>query len=109
YQAQASDADHDLVTYSLASAPQGMTINASTGQIAWTPSAAVVGRQAILIQADDGHGGRALQRFDLTVLPATANRAPVFYTPPVVTATVGSAYSYAPDVRDPDGDAVTVT
>jgi hypothetical protein len=109
YKAQAGDADNDPVTYSLAAAPPGMSIHSATGQIAWTPSASAVERDEIVVRADDGRGGSALQRYILNVLPATADRAPVFYSPPEVTATVGTPYAYAPDVRDPDGDAVTVT
>jgi RHS repeat-associated protein/uncharacterized repeat protein (TIGR01451 family) len=107
YKAQAADQDGDPVAYSLVSAPAGMTVSPS-GQISWTPGSGVVGRHSIVVKADDGRGGSALQRYELTVLPTSANRAPVFYTPPVVTANVGSPYAYAPDVRDLDGDAVSV-
>jgi IgGFc binding protein/Putative Ig domain/PKD domain len=107
--AQATDPDNDPLTYRLVAGPAGLTINATTGQLAWGPSVAAVGRYAIVVRADDGRGGSALQRYELTVLPGTANRAPVFYSPPPVTATVGTAYTYRPDVRDPDGDAVGVT
>ena len=38
YDVNASDANGDTLTYSLTQAPTGMTINASTGLIAWTPT-----------------------------------------------------------------------
>ena len=38
YDVNASDANGDTLTYSLRQAPAGMTINASTGLIAWTPT-----------------------------------------------------------------------
>jgi hypothetical protein len=43
------------------------------------------------------------------VLPATADRAPAFFSAPLVSATAVTAYSYPPDVRDPNGEAAAVT
>ena len=40
YDVNASDANGDTLSYSLTQAPAGMTINASTGLIAWTPTRA---------------------------------------------------------------------
>ena len=38
YRATAIDKDGDLLTFSLTSGPAGMVVNASTGQLSWTPA-----------------------------------------------------------------------
>ena len=62
----------DTLTYSLTTAPTGMTINATTGLISWTPTKAQVGAQC-----DRPRPGRraaaATQSF--SVLVADAARA----------------------------------
>ncbi|MFM8330275.1 MAG: RHS repeat-associated core domain-containing protein, partial [Candidatus Methylumidiphilus sp.] len=65
---QASDADADALTYSLTAQPAGMTINAQTGLIQWTPTAGNLGIQPVTVKVDDGKGGDARQSFNLTVL-----------------------------------------
>src|SRR5262245_19436295 len=37
YPVTATDADHDALAFSLTAAPTGMTINAESGEVAWTP------------------------------------------------------------------------
>jgi len=47
YDVEATDPDAgDVLTYSLVAAPQGLTIDAATGLIAWTPTEAQAGAQA---------------------------------------------------------------
>ena len=43
----------------------GMTIDAATGLIQWTPTAAQIGLHLIAVAVDDGQGGTATQRWDL--------------------------------------------
>ncbi|MBX9580312.1 MAG: putative Ig domain-containing protein [Gemmataceae bacterium] len=109
YAARADDPDGDALTYTLLAKPNGMTVDGATGQLSWAPPAGSAGRYSVAIQAKDARGLSAVQRFELAVLPATANRPPVFAAAPAVTATVGAAYAYQPAARDPDGDPVTVT
>ncbi|MGB9715454.1 MAG: putative Ig domain-containing protein [Thermodesulfovibrionales bacterium] len=69
YQVNATDADGDQLTYSLKSAPDGMTINPSTGFIQWNVPPEFKGNVPIVIAVTDGHGGEAVQRFTLEITP----------------------------------------
>ena len=61
YQAKANDPDGDTLTYSLKSAPSGMTINPSTGLVKWNVPPEVTGKTSFIVSVSDGHGGEAAQ------------------------------------------------
>jgi large repetitive protein len=105
YAVQASDVDGDLLTYSLTTAPTGMTINASTGLIQWTPTAGQVGTQSISLLVADGQGGTATESWQVAVAPAPANQPPGITSTAPQSATVGQLYQYAVTATDPDGPA----
>ncbi|HEY5665790.1 MAG TPA: putative Ig domain-containing protein, partial [Gammaproteobacteria bacterium] len=105
YDVDASDADGDTLSYSLDTAPAGMTINSSTGLISWTPAANQVGNQYTIVRVDDGQGGAATQNFFVAV--AVGNAAPTIDSSAVTTATEGEAYSYDVNASDADGDTLT--
>ena len=106
YDVDATDADAgDTLTYSLTQAPSGMTINAATGLIAWTPSATQVPSASVAVRVVDGKGGTATQAFTIAV--AQGNRPPAFTSTPKTTASEGRDYSYQATASDPDGDALT--
>ncbi|HRF45541.1 MAG TPA: PKD domain-containing protein, partial [Candidatus Competibacteraceae bacterium] len=65
YDVNATDADGDTLSYVLNVAPADMNMNASTGLIAWTPTAA--GSFPVTVEVSDGHGGRATQSFNVQV------------------------------------------
>lgn len=65
YQAKAEDPDGDRVQYSLAVAPQGMTIDPGSGLVAWTSLRAGVHRVEIVAQ--DPGGGRSVQSYSFTI------------------------------------------
>lgn len=69
YQARATGAVNEAVTYSLVNGPDGMTINARTGVIEWTPRTA--GRYEVKIRATIGANGvvtaEAFQSFVIEV------------------------------------------
>ena len=67
YQVVAKDPDGDPVTFSLVSAPEGMTIDQRSGLIRWEPPSDVSGRvdMTVKIAADDGDGGVSYQQFSL--------------------------------------------
>jgi len=68
YNVQATDDDSgDQITYSLTSAPTGMTIS-GTGLISWTPAKGDVGAHTVTINITDGKGGFDQQTFTLTVV-----------------------------------------
>jgi len=69
YQVKATDPDGDLLAYSLKSAPQGMTINPSTGLIQWHVPPDFKGKSPITVSVTDGHGGEAVQNLTLEITP----------------------------------------
>ncbi len=105
-EAHAADPDGDAVTYALTVSPAGATIDSTSGILRW-PSPGPGGSSAFEVQANDGRGGVATQRFVLSVAPSPGNRPPVFVSTPNVVAYVGSNYLYAAQATDPDGDVLT--
>ena len=55
------------LTYAVASAPSGLTINSSTGVIDWTPTIAQVGAQTFTLRLTDAAGNLTNQPVSLTV------------------------------------------
>lgn len=68
YTAVAIDPDRDPLAFQLTSAPNGMTIQTSTGQVSWNPTASQIGVHAVAIEVSDGKGWRTTQSFSLQVL-----------------------------------------
>lgn len=69
YDVNATDANGDSLTYSLISAPSGMSINTATGFIAWVPTAAQVGLNAARVVVSDGQA-QTTADFNVTVYAA---------------------------------------
>jgi hypothetical protein len=69
YLVQATDPDGDPVTFTLESAPPGMSIDTATGQVRWTVPPDVQGSHRIRVVAQDDRGGIAAQEFDLSLMP----------------------------------------
>jgi RHS repeat-associated protein len=107
YDATASDPDNDPLTFSWLSGPSGMSVNAATGAVAWSPASKDVGNAAVALKVDDGHGGSAEQDFTLSVINPPPDRPPVFTTSPVVDGNVATPYVYQARATDPDGDPLT--
>ena len=105
YDVDASDGNGDTLTYSLTTAPAGMTINSVTGLIGWTPGSGQVGSNPVTVLVSDGNGGSATQSFAIDV--AAANVSPTIDSSPVTSATEGQAYSYDVDASDGNGDTLT--
>jgi VCBS repeat-containing protein len=114
YDANATDADLPVQTlvFSLLTSLDGMTINAGTGVINWTPTAAQVGSQTVIVGVTDGViEGPVTQTFTILVSPAQqGNRNPDAVDD---TATTKKNQQVAVNVlandKDPDGDALTIT
>jgi len=68
-QLQAGDPDGDPLVYSLKAAPQGMTINPSTGLITWNVPRDFRGTASVTAAVNDGHGGEATHIFNIAVHP----------------------------------------
>src|SRR5439155_21262597 len=68
YDAQTNEeASVSGLIYSLVGAPAGATINATTGVVTWTPTAAQIGSRSFFIAATDGAGNTSQQAIDLSV------------------------------------------
>ncbi len=103
YDVNATDADGDLISYSLTTMPIGMIINGATGVITWTPTFSQVGANAVVVKVYDPYGGSVTQSFTVTVtLPE--NHAPTFTTTPVTAIALGQRYQYDSRATDSDGD-----
>lgn len=105
YRVTATDGNGDTLTYSLTTAPTGMTINATSGQIAWTPTASQIGARAVAVRVADPAGLSAAQSFSVTV--TAANAAPQITSTPLTSATVGVAYAYRVTATDANGDTLS--
>jgi hypothetical protein len=68
-QIKASDPDDDPLTYSLKSAPHGMTIDPSTGSVKWNVPADFNGKVSFTVSVSDGHGGEATQDLSFGISP----------------------------------------
>ncbi|MEG4293357.1 DUF4114 domain-containing protein, partial [Microcoleus sp. D2B6] len=106
YSAIAVDADGDALTYSLLEKPQGMEIDSETGIISWNPVAGDIGNHAVTVEASDGKGGVAQQKYTLSAINPPPNRPPIFTSTPVVDAWLKQPYTYDSHAVDPDSDTV---
>ncbi|MHB8954831.1 MAG: putative Ig domain-containing protein [Pirellulaceae bacterium] len=100
------DPDDDPLSFSLAEAPTGMTIDANTGRVTWGPPATSVGQSfPVTVRVDDGRGGFDEQSFVIDV------RQEDNYPPAIVSepgpAFSGHPYTYDVDAVDPDNDPLT--
>lgn len=67
YQVKAEDPDGDALTYSLKSAPDGMSIGAETGLVSWVLPLDFNGKAHFTVSVSDGQGAEAEQALTLTV------------------------------------------
>ncbi|HEV3005081.1 MAG TPA: putative Ig domain-containing protein, partial [Pirellulales bacterium] len=77
YTAHATDSSGLSVTYSLATAPAGMTINGQTGLVSWLPNASQAGNQVADVRATDLAGNTADQTFTILVHDTPPVLAPI--------------------------------
>ena len=107
YDVDASDPDGDALVYSLDTAPSGMTVNAASGLVNWTPSPSQLGLNNVVVRVSDGRGGQATQVYAVVAWPAI-NHAPEIVSSPVTSAVSGTAYHYTVVASDVDaGDSVS--
>lgn len=84
--------------YGLITAPTGMTINASTGEISWTPTAQQTGQHAVLVRATDLAGNFIDQSFNVTV----ENSAPTLNPIGPKSVNEGETLSFTATATDPN-------
>jgi hypothetical protein len=118
YGVTASDVDGGPLVFTLDLAPAGMTISATdafNAAIAWTPTTAQVGTQAVTVRATDPTGLFTTQSYSVNVASATtANNAPVVANDSFTMIANTTLNFAAPGVlandSDPDpGDTLTVS
>ena len=100
----ASDADGDTLTFGAGGLPTGLTINASTGAITGTASAA--GTFNVIVDVNDGNGGSDNAAFTWKIDPLP-NNAPVIVNPGNQSNAQGDAVSLTVSASDTDGDTLT--
>ena len=110
----ATDADQDLLKFSIVNLPSWASFNPETGRISGTPRAGNVGTNPeIVLSVSDGIEVVFLGMFDITVTaasdptPASTNRPPVISGSPAGSVTIGQSYSFQPSASDPDGQQLT--
>ncbi|MCC7338410.1 MAG: putative Ig domain-containing protein [Pirellulaceae bacterium] len=121
YPVRAEDLEGDTLAWQLTTAPAGMAIDAKTGVIRWTPTAAQIANHDVVIAVTDGIN-TATQRYSIVVSnsdelvdandPAKGtkgNRPPLITSTPKFVGEVGSLYTYQVTALDPDGDNVTIS
>jgi PGF-pre-PGF domain-containing protein len=105
YNVEASDIDGDILSYALATSPEGMTINQSNGIIKWIPTETQLGANYVSVVVSDGELSTQ-QNFTINV-GTTQNNPPIITSTPIKTATQGIEYNYDVDATDSDNDALT--
>lgn len=66
YQIKAFDPDSDVLTYSLKTAPDGMTVD-SSGLVRWNVPHDFKGKAPVAVTVLDGHGGESVLSFDVRI------------------------------------------
>lgn len=107
YPVTAQDIDvGDVLTYSLLTAPTGMTIDPATGVIDWQPGVDQAGEHAVTVAVTDTGGASDAQSFVLVV--QRSNRPPSIVSLPLHDAMELDGYLYPLQGQDPDvGDVLT--
>ena len=106
YQVLASDADNDVLAFSLIDNPDGMSIDSVSGRILWTPVAAQVGPNTAAVRVDDNNGNFVTQFFTVDVSDGQVNLPPAITSIPSFIATAGELYTYDVAAIDPNGDVL---
>lgn len=102
----AHDPNGGSISYVLASGPPGMSINATSGLLTWTPTLASQAQTPVVVEAYNQLGGHAAQTFDIAV--SGVNPPPVFA--PLAaqfTGQQGQSLSIQVSASDTDGDSLT--
>lgn len=104
YDIKVTDPDQgDTHTYTLEKGPTGMTVDASTGKLSWTPAAADAGKSVeVSVKVCDKAGDCATQTWRVKV--EQGNNPPQIGGAPGNFATTSQDYTFNPTVIDPDTD-----
>jgi FtsP/CotA-like multicopper oxidase with cupredoxin domain len=108
YLVTASDANGDVLTYSLLMGPLAMGMHPTSGLVTWTPTDRQVGQHDVVVQVADPKALTTTQSFRITVVPGT-NQAPVITSTPITTAAELVPYRYQVLATDVNGGRLTYT
>jgi peptidoglycan/xylan/chitin deacetylase (PgdA/CDA1 family) len=100
----ASDADGDLLSYSITDGPQNGALTGAAPALTYTPAAGFAGQDAFTFQVDDGNGGAATATVTISV--TSENAAPVAADEAVTTAQ-DMPVDITLTGSDPDGDLLS--
>ena len=104
----ASDRDGDRLRFGISNRPRWASFDSDTGRLAGTPGSRDRGTYTdIRIRVSDGVATRSLDPFRIVVGAGGQNRPPIIAGTPPASIAEGQAYSFRPNVSDPDGDALT--
>jgi RHS repeat-associated protein len=102
---KATDADvGDGLLYRLDSAPIGMSIDAISGEVRWTPYAEQAGTVSFQVRVTDLRGASATRTISVELPP---NHPPTIDSTAPTAATSGQPYLYNLKASDPDGDTLS--
>lgn len=108
FQPSASDADGDLLTFSISNRPAWASFDTASGSLSGIPAESDVGNHAgIVISVSDGTATTSLAAFTISVSSAVSNTSPTISGSPSTSATVGSRYSFTPVASDADQDPLS--
>jgi len=103
----ASDADGDILTFSVTNRPAWAGFDSATGNLSGVPGSVDVGSyNNIVINVSDGQASSILAAFTITV-DAAPNSAPTISGTPPSQVNANTAYSFIPSASDSDGDSLT--
>lgn len=103
YTLHASDPDGGPVTYAVRGGPAGFAIDASSGVVTWTPTAAETA--VVVLTATDAGGAAGVQSF--LVIAAAMNNAPVIVSAAPASVPQGGTYRYDVVATDADREPLT--
>ena len=92
YNPQGFDQDQNTFGWSLDTAPAGMSINATTGSIRWTPTISQAGLQNVVLRLTDSTGLSVVQRYGIVVTYSAA--PPRITSTPSTTGNLNQNYAY---------------
>jgi Putative Ig domain len=104
----ATDADNDLLVFSVSGLPSWAAFDPQTGRVSGTPPTTAVGTAGpVMISVSDGIASASLPAFTITVTASTTNTPPTISGSPSTSATEGVQYTFQPTAADADGDTLT--
>ncbi|MFC3700202.1 putative Ig domain-containing protein [Reinekea marina] len=108
YQVIASDPDGDAIQFFMSRTQPGLSIDADSGLILWTPVESDLGLKSAEVSVIDQNGAITKQYFLIDVIDSQQpNHAPIITSVPSGVVYAGKEYLYPVIATDEDGDALT--